>query len=142
VDGFAKVMDEPAREEHRRLPLAMHARLQEKVCHASRPTHCARNLRLRCSKAYCSTLRHVMSGVVNRRRTRTLQSCDTLTVKSNCLQVARLGIKVPPLCACHDVSPLDPSYPEHCASNCSLYRNDVLYYDMLLSTLQALGISV
>jgi hypothetical protein len=67
--------------------------------------------------------------------------CETRIVSSY-LQVARLGIKVPPLCACHEVSPLDPAYPEHCASNCPLHHNEVLYYDMLGTTLQALGLSV
>ncbi|GMH32298.1 hypothetical protein BSKO_00132 [Bryopsis sp. KO-2023] len=49
-------------------------------------------------------------------------------------KVADLGIKLPRLCNCHNLSHFDQNYTRHCCMNCPLYRN-VTSQERLLKSL-------
>ena len=57
------------------------------------------------------------------------------------MQVKDCKVQLPQLCMCHQVSPLQPDYPFHCASNCPLFRNSAAHEAMLRSLLRAYNIA-
>ena len=52
-----------------------------------------------------------------------------------------MGIQLPSMCGCHDLSVLDSCYPQRCATNCPFHNNEPAYYEMLHSLLHAYGIT-
>jgi hypothetical protein len=57
-------------------------------------------------------------------------------------QVAKGRLVLPALCSCrHGTSPLDPSYPQNCCSNCPLRGNAVAYEQLLTGMLAGVGLS-
>ena len=62
-------------------------------------------------------------------------SQDCLTLLKT-MQVMEKHITLPPLCSCpHELSPLNPQYPQACAINCPLFSNAALYSKLLQSLL-------
>ncbi|CAD7700842.1 unnamed protein product [Ostreobium quekettii] len=50
-------------------------------------------------------------------------------------KVSAAGGTIPSLCACHSLSPLDPSYTDHCCMNCPLYKNPKAQEKLLKSVI-------
>lgn len=68
--------------------------------------------------------------------------CPAFTPVVYGVQVAEMGVTLPPLCNCHGLSVLDPRYPAHCATNCPLHNNEGAYYVMLHALLHTYGVAV
>ena len=56
------------------------------------------------------------------------------------LQAAKLGLQVPPVCACNVISPFNPAYPFYCHANCPLHYNTKLYEERFWQILNSAGL--
>eukprot|EP00873_Tetraselmis_striata_P005344 jgi/Tetstr1/425608/TSEL_016029.t1 len=55
-------------------------------------------------------------------------------------RAAELGVKLPPLCTCHTLPPLDPNYVLACSRNCPLYHNAAAWQGLVRSMLGTYGL--